>query len=210
MKKALIVFAKTPVKGRIKTRLQPHLTPEKILNLYKSFITETMSRCLRLKDAEIFLGSYPTKDNDFMKELTKKHNIKSFNQRGKNLGERFVNAFKDRFKQGYGKVVIIGSDSPLIPVENIKKAFLKLTKNEFVLGPSCDGGYYLVGASKVIPEVFYNIPWDTGRVLNRTLGKLNSLDIRFSLLPFWYDIDTIEDLRFFRNHLKYLKREGLM
>ncbi len=210
MKKALIVFAKTPVKGRIKTRLQPHLTPEKILNLYKSFITETMSRCLRLKDAEIFLGSYPTKDNDFMKELTKKHNIKSFNQRGKNLGERFVNAFKDRFKQGYGKVVIIGSDSPLIPVENIKKAFLKLTKNEFVLGPSCDGGYYLVGASKVIPEVFHNIPWDTDRVLNRTLGKLNSLDIRFSLLPFWYDIDTIEDLRFFRNHLKYLKREGLM
>lgn len=210
MKKALIVFAKTPLKGRIKTRLQPHLTPEKILNLYKSFITETMSRCLRLKDAEIFLGSYPTKDNDFMKELTKKHNIKSFNQRGKNLGERFVNAFKDRFKQGYGKVVIIGSDSPLIPVENIKKAFLKLTKNEFVLGPCCDGGYYLVGASKVIPEVFHNIPWDTDRVLNRTLGKLNSLNIRFYLLPFWYDIDTIEDLRFFRNHLKYLKREGLM
>ncbi len=205
--KALIVFTKTPVKGRIKTRLQPHLAPDTILGLYKSFITEAISKCSRLKRIDKFIGCSPSKDNNFINELTRTYKIKSFNQRGENLGERLVNAFKDYLGKGYTEIVIIGSDSPSLPIEYIKKAFLELKKNDFVLGPCCDGGYYLVGARKVIPEVFHNIPWGTDRVLRKTLGKLNSLNIRYSLIPFWYDIDTIEDLRFFRNHLKYLKRK---
>lgn len=204
--KALIVFVKAPVAGKIKTRLQPYLAPAKILELYKSFVTATISKCARLKGIDEFLGCYPAKDNDFFRGLAEAYKIKCFNQRGKNLGERCINAFKDYLKKGYTKVVIIGSDSPTIPTEYIKKAFFELKKNDFVLGPCCDGGYYLVGAKKAMPQIFHNIPWGTDKVLNKTLGKLNSLNIRFSLLPFWYDIDTIEDLRFFKNHLKYLNK----
>ncbi len=205
--KALIVFVKAPIPGRVKTRLQPHLAPGKIVELYKSFVTGIISRCVRLKGIDKFLGCYPTKDNDFFRGLSETYKIKCFNQRGKDLGDKLVNAFKDCFKKGYAEVVIIGSDSPSIPTDYIKKAFLKLKKNDFVLGPCCDGGYYLVGAKKVIPKIFHNIPWGTDKVLNKTLGELNSLNIRFSLLPFWYDIDTIEDLRFFKNHLKYLDKK---
>lgn len=205
--KALIVFVKAPIPGRVKTRLQPHLAPGKIVELYKSFVTGIISRCVRLKGIDKFLGCYPAKDNDFFRGLAKTYKIQCFNQRGKNLGDKLVNAFKDCFKKGYTEVVIIGSDSPSIPTGYIKKAFLKLKKNDFVLGPCCDGGYYLVGAKKAIPKIFHNIPWGTDKVLNKTLEELNSLNIRFSLLPFWYDIDTIEDLRFFKNHLKYLDKK---
>ncbi len=207
MKKALIVFAKTPIRGSIKTRMEPYLTPDKILRLYKSFVTETISTCTCLKGIDKFLWCSPTKYNDFLKGLTTTYKIESFNQKGKDLGEKMLNAFKNHFGKGYTEVVIIGSDSPTIPTDYIKKAFFELKNNDFVLGPCCDGGVYLVGAKKkIIPMIFRNIPWGTDKVFNKMLGKLNSLDIQFSMLPFWYDIDTIEDLRFFKNHLKYLRK----
>jgi len=209
--RALIVFVKAPEIGRVKTRLQPHLAPEKIVDLYKSFIIEIISRCTRLKGIDKFLGCTPTKNDDFLRGLAEKYKLGSFNQRGKDLGEKIVNAFRDYLKKGYTEVVIIGSDSPTIPVDYIKKAFFELKKNDFVLGPCCDGGLYLVGAKKkiiqIIPSIFHNIPWDTSGVLNKALEKLNSLDVRFSMLPFWYDIDTIEDLRFLKNHRKYLNKK---
>ena len=206
--KALIVFVKAPVAGKVKTRLQPHLAPDKIVKLYKSFIKEIISKCVRLKGVDKFLGCAPTKDNDFLKGITKTYKIKSFNQRGNDLGEKIVNAFRDYFKKRYTEIVIIGSDSPTIPAAYIEKAFSELKKNDFVIGPCCDGGLYLVGAKKkIITEIFQDMPWDTSEVLNKTLKKVNSLDIRFSMLPFWYDVDTINDLRFLENHLKYLNKK---
>jgi glycosyltransferase A (GT-A) superfamily protein (DUF2064 family) len=87
-------------------------------------------------------------------------------------------------------------------------AFSELRKNDFVLGPCCDGGLYLVGVKrKIIPDIFQDIPWDTSEVLNRTLRNLYSLNIKFSMLPFWYDVDTIDDLRFLENHRQYLNKK---
>jgi len=210
MKKALIVFIKDPVPGRVKTRLQSHLAQGKIVELYKLFVNAIISRCVRLKGIDKFAGCFPAKDNDFFRGLARTYKIRCFNQQGNDLGEKLVNAFKSFFKKGYTDVVIIGSDSPTIPADYIKKAFSELKKKDFVLGPCCDGGLYLVGAKKKIrPAIFRNIPWDTTRVLNRTLNKmlerLDSLDVKFSMLPFWYDIDTVEDLKLFKNHIKYLK-----
>lgn len=209
MKKALIVFVKAPVPGKVKTRLQSALAPKKIVEIYKSFIIGILSKCVRLKGIDRFLGCAPTKDDDFLKGLVVKYKMKSFNQRGKTLGEKIVNAFRDYLKKGYKEIVLIGSDSPTIPKEYIKKAFFELKKNDFVLGPCCDGGLYLIGAKKIIPEIFHNIPWDTPEVLNKMLEKLNSLDIQFSMLPFWYDVDTMEDLRFLESHHKYLNKFGV-
>lgn len=209
MKKALIIFVKSPLPGKVKTRLQPPLTPCEIVELYKSFIREIISKCGRLKGIDKFMGCSPTKENIFLKQLTKTYKIGSFNQRGNDLGEKIINAFRDYFKKGYSELVIIGSDSPTIPMDYIKKAFSELKNKDFVFGPCCDGGLYLVGAKgKITPEIFHNIPWDTSEVLNKTLEKLYSLNIRFSILPFWYDVDTIEDLRFVESHRRYLNRKS--
>jgi len=208
MKSALITFVKTPILGKVKTRLQPFLSPDKIVDIYKSFVTETISNCASLKGIDKFLGCYPTMDNDFLKHLIKTYNLKSFLQRGNDLGEKIINAFNDYLKKGYTNVVIIGSDSPTLPKSYIEDAFIELKKNNFVIGPCCDGGIYLVGVRKqIIPEIFQDVPWDTSEVLNKTLKRLNLLDINFSMLPFWYDVDTVESLRFMETHRSYLNKK---
>ncbi|MBI4837916.1 MAG: TIGR04282 family arsenosugar biosynthesis glycosyltransferase [Nitrospirae bacterium] len=204
---ALIIFAKTPVLGKVKTRLQPDISQEEGLKIYKSFVKEITSRCAKLKGVDKFLGCAPTLDDDFLRGLAGRHKFEMFNQRGADLGSRILNAFKDHLGKGYKKVVIIGTDSPTIPPEFIKKAFTALDGNDFVLGPCCDGGYYLVGAKKIFPKVFKNIPWDTGEVLVKTIDKLYASRIKFFLLPFWYDVDTAKDLRFLKKHIKYLKNQ---
>jgi rSAM/selenodomain-associated transferase 1 len=207
MKKALIVFVKAPVPGKVKTRLQPCLSPETITEIY-TFITEILEKCDRLKGISRFLGCTPTKEDDFLKSMSRDHKMRAFNQRGLDLGGKIINAFKDFLKKGYGEVVIIGSDSPTIPPDYIRMAFSELRKNDFVLGPCCDGGLYLVGAKrKITPDIFQDIPWDTSEVLNRTLRNLYSLNIKFSMLHFWYDVDTIDDLRFLENHRQYLNKK---
>jgi rSAM/selenodomain-associated transferase 1 len=206
MKNALIVFVRTPESGRVKTRLQRDLGKAETFKTYKSFITETLNICDRIRGADKFLGCFPTTKDLFLKGLSKKHKLRLFDQTGRDLGEKFINAFNDRFKEGYKKVVIIGSDSPTIPVDYIKQAFKHLDKNDFILGPCTDGGYYLVGAKKISKGIFKGIPWDSSEVLNRTLDKLYSNKGRFYLLPFWYDIDDISDLEFYKRHLRYLKK----
>jgi|Deesub1362A_J573_1020465.scaffolds.fasta_scaffold00876_16 hypothetical protein len=205
---ALIIFVKAPILGRVKTRLSPHLSQREILRLYKSFLRTITERCSRLDRVDRFLGCTPTKDDDFLSRLAGQYGYGCFDQRGKTLGERLINAFRDHFDTGYKKVVIIGSDSPTIPLEYIKDAFTILNKKEFVLGPCNDGGYYLVGARRLYERVFRRIPWDTSEVLNKTLDRLNSGDIDYYLLPFWYDVDRIEDMMFYKRHLKYLKKAG--
>jgi rSAM/selenodomain-associated transferase 1 len=205
---SFIVFVRTPEAGKVKTRLMKGLGKEKTLNAYKSFVADTMKVCDGLKTADKFLGCFPTTEDAFLKKLSKKHKFKGeFAQEGKTLGDKFINAFSDKFNEGYKKVVVIGSDSPTIPVEYIKQAFRELETKDFVLGPCTDGGYYLVGAKKLFKNVFKNIPWDSSEVLNKTLDKLNASTIKYSLLPFWYDVDDINDLNFYKRHIKYLAKK---
>ena len=208
MKKALITFVKAPLPGTVKTRLQKDLGKDETLRVYKSFIAEITSRFARMKGFDRLLGCAPSKDHEFLMEIAGKNKLKLFNQRGNDLGKKIVNAFRDHFKKGYTDIVLIGSDSPTIPKEYIRKAFRALEKNDFVVGPCCDGGMYLVGARKKIESrLFQDIPWDTSDVLNMVLEKLYRHKVRFSILPFWYDIDNIDDYRFLKLHLKYLKKE---
>ncbi|GAB4538520.1 MAG: TIGR04282 family arsenosugar biosynthesis glycosyltransferase [Thermodesulfovibrionia bacterium] len=207
-KDALIVFVKAPIKGRVKTRLSPYLSDDQILRLYKSFLNMITMRCSRLKDVDRFLGCTPSKEDGFLLNLAKGYGYRCFEQKGNNLGERIINAFKEHLDMGYKKVVIIGSDSPTIPLEYIRMAFRSLEEMDLVIGPCNDGGYYLVGAKRLYDSPFKGIPWDTSDVLNKTLDKLNSMGVNYFLLPFWYDIDRIEDLRFYKRHLKYLRVMG--
>ncbi|MBI4825030.1 MAG: TIGR04282 family arsenosugar biosynthesis glycosyltransferase [Nitrospirae bacterium] len=207
-KNAFIIFVRTPEAGKVKTRLMKDLGSGKTLRAYKSFVADTMKICDGLKEVDKFLGCFPTTQDTFLKNLSRKHKFKGeFVQRGKDLGEKFINAFSDKFKEGYDKVVVIGSDSPTIPVDFIRQAFDELDRKDFVLGPCTDGGYYLVGMKKLFSNVFKGIPWDSSDVLNKTLDKLYAGRVKFSLLPFWYDVDNIDDLNFYKRHVKYLRKK---
>ena len=116
-------------------------------------------------------------------------------------------AFIDRFRQGYNKVVIIGSDSPSLPVCYIKKALD--SEQNLVLGPSIDGGYYLIAMKDKVSEIFGGVSWGTDKVLNETLQRIQDSSISFDLLPIWYDVDCPEDLKFLKTHLMLIAQAGL-
>jgi rSAM/selenodomain-associated transferase 1 len=207
MKRALIVFVKAPVPGNVKTRLQPCIPQEKVLEIYKSFVIDTLDTCSGLRRIDKFLGCSPIKEDDFLRAMSKNYKMKTFIQRGKNLAERIFNAFKDYFRKGYSEIVLIGSDSPTLPLDYIKMGFDELKKNDFVIGPCFDQGLYLIGARKrKINDIFQQLRLDTGEDVSTILKLVNTLNIKFSMLPFWYDVDTIEDLRFLETHRQYLNK----
>ena len=92
-------------------------------------------------------------------------------------------------------MVIVGTDSPTLPSRFIYQAFSKLNNADFVLGPCKDGGYYLIGLKKPVKELFEDIDWGTNKVFNQTLKKAKLLNLQIRVLPCWYDIDTIDDLK---------------
>lgn len=194
---ALIIFAKAPVPGKVKTRLQPHLSAEQCASLHESFITDTLSIAREIEGADIFLACHPGVEHPFFLKVARDFGIRLTAQRGNDLGERMDNAIKWGLEMRYGKVIVIGSDSPDLPPDYIRDGFEMLDSSEMVLGPSRDGGYYLIGGRKQLP-VFYDVPWSSSRVFGTTLEIARKKGITFSILREWYDIDTCEDLERFR------------
>ena len=197
-KDALIIFAKAPVPGQVKTRLQPHLSPEECANLHAFFIIDTINIAKRAEEAETFLFCYPGTENHFFQKVSKDFDIKLMSQKGNDLGERMEHAIKSSISKGYNKVVIIGSDSPDLPVEYIQNGFKRLDTSDMVIGPSADGGYYLIGGTKELP-VFDGIQWSGCQVFNMTVEKAKERGLTVSILDEWYDIDTVEDLQRLNN-----------
>lgn len=201
---ALIIFAKEPSPSLVKTRLQPFLTAEVSAEIYRVFLLDTLDKVFPLPDIKLFLACYPSKESTFFYSLSKEYSLSLINQKGNDLGERMQHAFEDTIGDGFKKNIIIGADSPTLPPSCIQKAFSMLDQSELVIGPSMDGGYYLIGIKGKVPGVFDRIPWGTSEVFMLTLKKVASLGLKADLLPFWYDVDTIEDLKFLVGHLSFL------
>lgn len=199
-KNALIIFAKAPVPGHVKTRLESHLSKEECASLHESFITDTVRLSMEVAGADIFLACHPDAGHPFFQDISADYGVRLTVQKGDDLGERMDNAIKDLLAMGYKKVVIIGSDSPDLPPEYVKVGFERLDSSDMVLGPSMDGGYYLIGGRKGLP-VFSGIPWSSSEVFEMTLERAGKNGITFSVLKEWYDIDTWEDLQRFRNSI---------
>jgi hypothetical protein len=119
-------------------------------------------------------------------------------QWGNELGDRMHNAFHETLGR-YEKVLIVGTDSPLFPPQILEQAFAALDSHDVVLGPAEDGGYYLIGLKKIIPQIFSNIPWGTSDVLQRTLLAMQ--DRKVMMLPSAFDIDEPKDLERFKSEL---------
>jgi len=205
-KNALVVFARDPVVGQVKTRLNPFLDLQTTCDLYTCFLSDSLDKICAVKSADCFVGIYPSSISGYFERLDPSLSINIFVQEGKDLGDRMKNAFSARFADGYEDVVIIGADSPSLPLAYIEQAFV--SKKDVVLGPSMDGGYYLIGMRKKITNLFDGIAWGSDRVLKDTYCKLESSDVSLELLPVWYDVDRSDDLIFLKTHLELMSAAG--
>ena len=200
---ALVVFLKYPQPGLVKTRLGKDIGPESAALLYKE-LTELILRNTKAGDYQRFLFYTPqNKKSEILKWLGGDPNL--FLQKGNDLGQRLANAFKSVFSKGAKKVLVIGTDSPVIDSEIIQQAFRRLDKFQCVIGPSFDGGYYLLGLGSENAKVFEGIDWSTNRVLEQTKQRLKKLEVVFTCLNEEFDIDTRADLERFLRGKKSLE-----
>jgi uncharacterized protein len=204
--KAIILFARDPVVGQVKTRLQPFLSEALIFELYTHFLQDSIQKIGCVKSADRFIGVYPSDVSGFFSRLNDEFALEIFFQAGNSLGEKMANAFQDRFVEGYEQVVIIGSDSPSLPVAIIEQALN--SEKELTLGPSTDGGYYLIGMSGKLVNVFEGVDWGSDKVLAQTLERVKKSGCSLELLPPWYDVDRPEDLKFLQTHLQLIEQSG--
>ena len=192
--KALILFARYPRPGSVKTRLSPPFTPEEAAALYRCMLLDTIAAVSRLDTIDRYLFYVADPDAvDYFRSAAKE--MTSLPQCDGDLGERMAGAFRLLFGNGYREVAIIGSDAPDLPEEFIAEAFQSLDDGtDAVFGPAGDGGYYLLAMKQLREELFREIPWSSGEVLGRSQKVAEENGLQVALLPLWHDLDTVEDL----------------
>jgi len=205
-RQALIIFAKAPEPGQVKTRLSPPLTSDQAARLHQAFVLDAVRAAQPLGGVVHWLSCAPSTTHPFFRALSRRFRLRLLTQTGETLGERMASALRQALDAGATRVALIGTDVPTLPASILRDAFRLLRSSDVVLGPACDGGYYLVGVSRRVPPIFDGIPWGRSMVLEATLAEINRLGLRCRLLPFWYDVDTMPSLRLLAAHLAVLRR----
>jgi rSAM/selenodomain-associated transferase 1 len=194
-RRAILVVAKAPEPGRTKTRLCPPLSLEDAAALYQAFLIDTTAAALALGWERVTLvHPNQAKTRHVLAGLVP-GGAELQPQRGAGLGAALSSAFESHLGAGFGRVILIGSDSPSLPSAFIQDACSALDHCDVVIGPSADGGYYLIGMRTFYPSLFTGISWSTDRVHEQTLARARALPLRVWSLPEWYDVDTVVDLR---------------
>lgn len=186
------VFAKQPLPGQVKTRLAQAIGDDAAARLYEAFLRDFVPRIAALPFARV-LAYTPATAREYFRSLAG-DDFELDEQSGADLGVRMATFFERRFRGGARQVVLVGSDTPDLPAERIEQAFAHLDCHDVVLGPCDDGGYYLIGMSRLIPELFTGIDWGGETVLTATVQRIANLSKRLFLLEPWYDVDRIDDL----------------
>ncbi len=188
MKNALIIFVRNPELGKVKTRLATGIGDEKALLVYKHLLQHTHNITTNVAATNFIFYTNYVNEKDIWIGYKKKL------QHGNDLGERMLAAFNELFNAGYNKVCIIGSDCVELNTSIINNAFESLENSDLTIGPVADGGYYLLGLKKIIPQLFLNKKWSTSSVFAESLKDANNLGLRVNQLPLLNDIDTENDL----------------
>jgi len=192
MKDALLVFVKLPAAGRVKTRLQPELSPALASRLYRAMADDVFTALERPEQWDLVaFFSPPEQERAFREWLPSSTDLVA--QSGTDLGERLAGAFEWSHAQGYSRTIIVGTDMPTLGGDVLGDAFEALERVGVVLGPSTDGGYYLVGLNEPRPGLFENVSWSTPEVLEQTIARIGEAGARYHLLPERTDIDTWQD-----------------
>ena len=207
METCCILFVKEPRPGAVKTRLTPPLTPQQAANLYTAFVVDTAATVgASAADLKVIAHTPDDAEDSISRLVENPDDFRFWPQEEGNLGKRMNAALRRSFELGCDRAVIVGSDTPSLPHSVIDEGLELLKKTDVVIGPSTDGGYYLVGQRGAEKQLFDGIQWSTGRVLEQSLKQLGSSSL--SLLDPWYDVDTAEDAAFLKIHLFVLKRAG--
>ncbi|MDI6852184.1 MAG: TIGR04282 family arsenosugar biosynthesis glycosyltransferase [Deltaproteobacteria bacterium] len=191
----LIIFAKKPVPGQVKTRLSPPLSPAEAAELYHCFLKDILEEMTGLSGIDVAVAYEPASAKAFFEKLSPE-GVKLLVQAEAGLSDRLIEAAKWGFAQGYAAVLMRNSDSPDLPGPYILEGreILAGGRADVVLGPCPDGGYYLVGLRKPSPEIFHEISWSTAAVLEQTLARAAQAGLKTHLLPPWPDIDAWDEL----------------
>jgi hypothetical protein len=216
--RTLILFAKAPRPGSVKTRLSPVLGPEARSALAAAFYRDALALVART-DAERKVVAFSPADGEEDLRRLGGEGLELTPQAGGDLGERMRAAFAGAFAHAVaagagfpraecGRVVVIGTDSPTLPPAFLEEAFTVLEAKDVVIGPARDLGYYLIGLARPFPELFEGIAWGTSEVLPETLRRVARAGARLHLLAPWHDVDTPEDLAFLRAEVEALRLAG--
>lgn len=200
---ALILMTRIPIAGKTKTRLMDTLSGEECVFLHKAFLKDLMITFESLKEeVDIYITYTPDDSIEVIKDILPDF-INCFSQIGEDLGERMYNAISRVAALGYKKVVLIGSDIPQLKDEDLISSFNILDNQDMVLGPTYDGGYYLIGMKKANKNIFHiNKKWGGKSVLESTIDIANNEKLTVGLASKYRDIDTREDLFKFINEYK--------
>jgi uncharacterized protein len=192
---ALTVMVKAPLPGQVKTRLQPSLTNEEAAALSRSLLVDQLNHLQELATTDLYLAFAPD-DAQFLMEELAPSCFHLFPQQGDDLGSRMAAVFERLFQVGHKSIALIGGDLPPVPLVFFDQVFalLQSLKQRVVLGPSRDGGDYLVGCNRPTPQIFAGMSWSHDEVLQETQNRVVSLKVDYCLLPPWFDIDTVDDL----------------
>ena len=203
----LIIFAKAPIAGTVKTRLQPQYSAQNAASLQEYFILKTVEMATNLKDIDIELRCAPDNSHPVFQRCHYDYHIETKSQHGVDLGERMKNALAEALTE-HSQAVVIGTDCPEITPAYLNEAFSRLENGlDAIIGPAADGGYVLIGLRRFSPLVFENVRWGTEEVLFATQQNLRLLNWSWDELNTLRDIDTPEDLA---HYPEILRQTGLV
>jgi rSAM/selenodomain-associated transferase 1 len=197
----LVIFAKEPVPGRVKTRLVPALSPERAAACHKAFVEDTARRMSEAfgrvagpTHADVAIAVEPFAACPELRRIAERYGLDVLDQGPGDLGERMERVFRGSAGDG-GSCVLLGADTPDLPVRYVESGFRHVENGRVALGPSGDGGYYLIGAANLVPAMFrLRAAWGGPDVLAETKTRLKAAGTAFELLPEWNDVDVYEDL----------------
>jgi len=202
----LLVVAKRPIPGQAKTRLCPPLSQIQAADLYECFLRDTLDTMRKVRGVQCVIGFLPEDAQDYFRHLAPDMELTC--QYGDSLGERLDHLLTETLANGSQQAVVMDSDSPTLPVDYISQAFEQLRTADVVIGPTRDGGYYLIGMKHPQPHLLRQVQMSTPQVLADTLALAQSTGLMVSLLPTWYDIDTIADLHQLDDEITELSKNG--
>ncbi len=179
--------------GQVKTRLAASIGDDNAAAIYRRMIETVLQRLGQIEGDHLLAYSPADRSGPFEAVLPTGWRIEP--QFGSDLGSRMETYFSRRFREGYERVILLGTDSPDLPLAHVRTAMDALITHDVVLGPCEDGGYYLVGARRRVPPIFGSIPWGTSEVWKATVDALRSSELVYATLEPWYDVDDEADYR---------------
>lgn len=200
----VILFARTPSKGRVKTRLAETIGAGKALDLYTRMVRHTVQEAMDTRTAHRIEICVDRLDSAFTYRDTLGPGFHLTEQVPGDLGQRMAAGFQRLFSDGYNRIVITGTDCPELDAAVLDRALARLRGHDAVIGPTFDGGYYLIGLSRPASFIFSDMPWSTDRVFTETIERMKTADMDVSILPTLSDIDTEDDLARLRGTCAWL------